>query len=46
MDNGSIVGWQIKRIANRSFTVSVKTPKGTEGKATLKDTAALARLRG
>jgi hypothetical protein len=35
-----------KRKAKSSFTVSVKTPKGTEEKATLKGTSGMARLRG
>jgi hypothetical protein len=35
-----------KRKAKRSFTVSVKTLKGTEEKATLKGTAGMSRLRG
>jgi hypothetical protein len=43
--------WQIlkpngKRKAKRSFTVSVKTPKGTEEKATLKGTTGAAPLQG
>jgi hypothetical protein len=43
--------WQIlkpreKRKAKRSFTVSVKTPKGAKKKATLKGTTGRARLRG
>jgi hypothetical protein len=43
--------WQIlkhsgKRKANRSFTVSVKTPKGTEEKVTLKGTTGVAPFRG
>jgi hypothetical protein len=42
--------WQIlkssgKRKAKRNFTVFVKTPKGTEEKATLKGTTGIARLR-
>jgi hypothetical protein len=42
--------WQIlkssgKRKAKRSFTISVKTPKGTKEKATLKGTTGMARLR-
>jgi hypothetical protein len=35
-----------KRKAKRSFTVCVKTPKGTEEKATLKGTMGMASLRG
>jgi hypothetical protein len=35
-----------KRKAKRSFTVSVKTSKGTEEKATLKGTKGMARIRG
>jgi hypothetical protein len=35
-----------KRKAKRSFTVSVKTPNGTEDKTTLKGTTGTARLRG
>jgi hypothetical protein len=35
-----------KRKAKRSFTVSVKTPKGTQERATLKGTRGMARLRG
>jgi hypothetical protein len=35
-----------KRKAKRSFTVSVKTPKGTEEKATLKGITGMARVRG
>jgi hypothetical protein len=35
-----------KRKAKRSFTVSVKTPNGTEYKTTLKGTTRMARLRG
>jgi hypothetical protein len=43
--------WQIlkpseKRKAKRGFTVSVKTPKGTEKKANLKGTTEIARSRG
>jgi CxxC motif-containing protein len=43
--------WQIlepsgKRKAKRSFTISVKTPKGIEEKATFKCTTEMARLRG
>jgi hypothetical protein len=43
--------WQIlkpsgKIKAERSITVSVKTPKGTEEKATLKGTTGMARLHG
>jgi hypothetical protein len=43
--------WQIlkpsgKRKAKRSFTLSVKTPNGTEDKTTLKGTRGMARLRG
>jgi hypothetical protein len=43
--------WQIlkasgKRKAKRSFTVSVKTPNGTEDKTTLKGSTGMARLRG
>jgi hypothetical protein len=42
--------WQIlepsgKRKTKKSFTVSVKTPKGTEERATLKGTTGRARLR-
>jgi hypothetical protein len=42
--------WQIlksngKWKAKRSFTVSVKTPKGTDEKATLKGTTEMASLR-
>jgi hypothetical protein len=35
-----------KRKAKRSFAFSVKSAKGTEGKATLKGTTGMARLRG
>jgi hypothetical protein len=35
-----------KRKAQRSFTVSVKTPNGIEEKATLKGTTGMARLCG
>jgi hypothetical protein len=35
-----------KRKAKRSFTVSVKTPNGTEDKTTLKGSTGMARLRG
>jgi DnaJ-class molecular chaperone len=35
-----------KKEAEKNFTVSVKTPNGTEEKATLKGTAGMARLRG
>jgi hypothetical protein len=35
-----------KREAKRSFTVSVKTPKGTEEKPILKSTAGMACLGG
>jgi hypothetical protein len=35
-----------KRKAKRSFTISVKTPNGTEDKTTLKGTTRMARLRG
>jgi hypothetical protein len=43
--------WQIlktigKRKAKRSFTVSVKTPNGTEDKTTLKGTTGMACLCG
>jgi hypothetical protein len=43
--------WQIlktsrKRKAKESFTISVKTPKGTEGKTAFKSTTGMARLRG
>jgi hypothetical protein len=43
--------WQIlepsgKRKAKRSFTVSVRTPYGTEDKTTLKGATGMARLRG
>jgi hypothetical protein len=34
------------REAKRSFTVSAKTPNGTEDKTTLKGTTRMARLRG
>jgi hypothetical protein len=37
---------QWKRKAKRSFTVSVKIPKGTEGKAILKVTTGMACLHG
>jgi hypothetical protein len=42
--------WQIlkpsgKRKAKRSFTVLVKTPKGTEEKASLEGNTRMARLR-
>jgi hypothetical protein len=35
-----------KRKAKRSYTVSVKTPKGTEEKASLNGTTEMAHLRG
>jgi hypothetical protein len=35
-----------KRKAKRNFTDSVKTPKGTEEKATSKGTTGMLRLRG
>jgi hypothetical protein len=35
-----------KRKAKKSITVSVKTPKGTEEKATLKGTTGMARFHG
>jgi hypothetical protein len=35
-----------KRRAKRSFTISAKTPKGTEEKATLNGTTEMACLRG
>lgn len=43
--------WQIlqhsgNRKAKRSFTVSVKTAKETNGKVTLKDTTGMVRLPG
>jgi hypothetical protein len=37
---------QGKKKAKKSFTVSVKTPKGTEDKATFKGTTGLARFGG
>jgi hypothetical protein len=35
-----------KRKAKKNFTVSVKTPNGIKGKANLKGTTGMARLRG
>jgi hypothetical protein len=54
IEEGKIVNyyqWQTlkpsgKRKAKGSFTVSVKTPKGTEQKATLKRTTGMSRLGG
>jgi hypothetical protein len=43
---GQILKPSGKRKAKRSFTVSVKTPKGTEDKTTLKGSTGMARLRG
>jgi hypothetical protein len=36
----------MKKKGKRTFPVSVKTPKGTEKKAALKDTTEIALLRG
>jgi hypothetical protein len=44
VSGGLLRTWQER--AKRSFTVSVKTPNGTEDKTTLKGTTRMARVRG